>query len=344
MTMLRTLLPLALLALPGLADKVDDVLKVWDANKDGVLTRDEIPDAAIFAKVDKNKDGKATRAEVAAFLGIEQPKKKDRPKNKSGKSTTEAKIKTPRTTREHVADFFRRYDKDKNRKVTKKEVPTGQNVFRDWDRNKDDALTRREVERYIKAELRRLRMRPNANNFFELFDFNRDKKVTRKEYTGPRDFFRRYDHDKNGAVTEKEISMGPDQGRASTRVMRPPCRRWACSRATTRTRTAASPWTSWTGPHRSSRASTRTATDFSAAPKSANVSEGARSGGSGGAWHRLVRLDVSLTRLHLRDFPRLAGTARRSSKTARSPPPAPASQNRPHRRSLPRSGDDRGAE
>jgi len=220
MTMLRTLLPLALLALPGLADKVDDVLKVWDANKDGVLTRDEIPDAAIFAKVDKNKDGKATRAEVAAFLGIEQPKKKDRPKNKSGKSTTEAKIKTPRTTREHVADFFRRYDKDKNRKVTKKEFPTGQNVFRDWDRNKDDALTRREVERYIKAELRRLRMRPNANNFFELFDFNRDKKVTRKEYTGPRDFFRRYDHDKNGAVTEKEISMGPDQGRASTRVMK----------------------------------------------------------------------------------------------------------------------------
>lgn len=220
---LTIIFSLALFVSPAaFADKIDDILKVWDANGDGVLTKDEIPDAGIFAKVDKNKDGKATREEVAAFLGLGKPEpvKKDAANKKTKKDKTAAAIKEPRTVKELVDDFFRRYDKDKDKQVTRKEYPTGGQTFAAWDKNKNDALNRREVTRYIKADLRARRMRPNPNNFFELFDLNRDKKVTRKEYTGPRDFFRRYDHNKNGAVTVDEINAGPDQGRTSMKVMK----------------------------------------------------------------------------------------------------------------------------
>lgn len=218
---LTIILALVLLAAPAaFADKVDDILKVWDNNGDGVLTKDEIPDAAIFAKVDKNKDGKATREEIAAFLGLGAPEPKKKENAKKEKDKTAAAIKEPRTIKERVDDFFRRYDKDKDKQVTKKEFPTGEQIFKTYDKNKNDALNRREVTRYIKADLRARQMRPTPNNFFELFDTNRDKKVTRKEYSGPRDFFRRYDHDKNGAVTLEEINAGPDRGRESMRAMK----------------------------------------------------------------------------------------------------------------------------
>lgn len=213
-------LPLALLFLfarPARADAVDDVLKVWDTNGDGVLTRDEVPDPDVFAKVDKDKDGKATRAEIAAFLEpASKPGKRGAPKKKEPKKdakATEAAMVSPRSVKERVADFFKRYDKNGDKRVSRDEFPTGEEVFKEWDRDKN-GLTESEVSRYFTAWLRRQRRRPRPDNFFELFDFNRDNKVTRKEYKGgPREFFRAYDHDKNGTVTLDELNMGPDAGR-----------------------------------------------------------------------------------------------------------------------------------
>jgi Ca2+-binding EF-hand superfamily protein len=48
---------------------------------------------------------------------------------------------------------------------------------------------------------------PRPDNFLDLFDLNRDKKVTRKEYDGPGQFFRMYDGDKDNVVTEGELAM-----------------------------------------------------------------------------------------------------------------------------------------
>ncbi|MHC4959059.1 MAG: EF-hand domain-containing protein [Planctomycetota bacterium] len=219
---MRITLALILLAVPAAADKLDDLFRVWDANGDGTLDKAEVPDPAIFAKVDVDKDGKLTRQEVGKFFGIDvppdKPEKKGAPAKKGkkkGKKATESKMRNPRTLKERVAEFFRRLDKNKDKQVTKVEFPTGQAIFAAWDRNKNDALSEKEATRYIKADLRRLRANPRPDNFFDLYDLNRDDKVTRTEYSGPRNFFRRYDHDKNGAVTLSEMNMGPDQGRMS---------------------------------------------------------------------------------------------------------------------------------
>ncbi len=64
--------PVNLFAATGkLPDSVIDlILKHYDKNKDGVLTKDEI-DANLFAKLDKDGDGKLTRLELAVWLGGE---------------------------------------------------------------------------------------------------------------------------------------------------------------------------------------------------------------------------------------------------------------------------------
>ena len=224
--MMRFVLVLSLLALPTLADGVDDIMKVWDANGDGVLDKSEVPDAGIFARIDKDKDGKITRAELAASLGVpkDDPEKKDAPRKAKAKKRdakkTESAMKAPRTVKERVADFFRRLDKNKDKKVQKAEYPTGGDVFSGYDRNKDDILTNREVTRYVIAMLRAARMRPRPDNFMDLFDLNRDNRVTRAEYKGgPRNFFRSYDHNRNNVVTKDELNMGPNQN-SSARTMR----------------------------------------------------------------------------------------------------------------------------
>ena len=117
--------------------------------------------------------------------------------------------KAPRTIKERVDDFFRRFDANKDKKVQKTEFRAGEAIFKDWDRNKDEAWSRKEATRYWTATIRNRKRNPRPDNFFELFDKNRDRKVTRKEYDGPPRFFKSYDHDKNNTVTEEELNMGP---------------------------------------------------------------------------------------------------------------------------------------
>jgi len=222
--MMRLLPVLLFLAWPAFADeRVENVFKVWDKNGDGVLTRDEIPDVVIFDKVDTDKDGKVSREEVAVFLGAPKPKKSDaadaKKKNKKKKKTkkkerkSEAALKkAPRTIKERVNDFFARFDLDKDKKIQKKEFRAGEAIFADWDRNKNEEWSRKETTRYIKAQVRTAKRNPRPDNFFDLFDLNRDKKVTRAEYDGPSAFFRNYDHNKNNAITLEELNMGPGAG------------------------------------------------------------------------------------------------------------------------------------
>lgn len=216
---MRTILVLIALAAFAFAEedpRIENILRVWDRNGDGVLGKDEVPDPGIFAKVDRNGDGKITRDEIAVYVGAEPKGKPEAKKTAAGQPKSEAAPpKAPRTIKERVADFFRRYDKDKDRRVQRKEYAAGDAVFKEWDRNHNDELSVREVTRYMRAWLREAKKRPTVNNFFELFDLNRDRKVTRREYDGPARFFRRYDHDKDRVITEAELNMGPDARRMS---------------------------------------------------------------------------------------------------------------------------------
>jgi len=213
--MMRKLWLCALLAAPALAGEIDNVFAVWDTNRDGILTPDEIPDAAIFGKIDADKNGKITREEVAAFYGVKvDPKREEKgAEGKEGKEAKGAKSEAapevePRTIKERVDDLFRRYDQDKDGKIQRKELPgASDEQWQKYDRTHDDALNRREATRYVEDQLEAAKRRPRPDNFMDLFDMNRDKKVTRREYDGPGQFFRMYDVDKDGVVTEAELAM-----------------------------------------------------------------------------------------------------------------------------------------
>jgi Ca2+-binding EF-hand superfamily protein len=220
--MMRKLLLCALLAAPAVGDEVDNVLAVWDLNRDGTLTPDEVPDAAIFGKVDADKDGKVTREEIALFLKVKPEPKKDGkgPEGKEGKDAKGAKPEEkksesapevePRTIKERVDDLFRRYDQDKDGKIQRKELPgASDEQWQRYDRTRDEALNRREATRYVEEQLEMAKRAPRPDNFMDLFDMNRDKKVTKKEYDGPGQFFRQYDTDKDDVITEAELAAPP---------------------------------------------------------------------------------------------------------------------------------------
>ncbi len=217
----RSFLPiLFVLAAFAQADpKVDNVFRVWDADKDGILTVDEIPDKDLFKRVDIDGDGKVTRAEVGKYFGVKvDPKQKKggagaakKAKKKEPKSDARP-VPEPRTVSERVADFFRRFDANKDKVIQEKEFRAGTEIFKKYDRNRSKTLTVREVRRYVRETLREAKKRPNRNNFFDLFDMNRDKKVTKKEYDGPPKFFRDHDHDKDRVVTRGELTLGPMGG------------------------------------------------------------------------------------------------------------------------------------
>ncbi|MEM8883727.1 MAG: hypothetical protein AAGD14_06660 [Planctomycetota bacterium] len=227
------LLATAVLAEEDLAART---LKVWDRNGDGVLTADELPDDATFQKADRDRDGKVTREEIAIFLGLvkpPQPKTEKPPKAKGGKKTEKPKAaapesksdggvkKAPFTVSERVKDFFERYDRDKNELVSRKEAAgIAEELFTRFDRSRDDAFNVREATRYVRWAIREAKKRPTRENFFDLWDRNRDRRVTKREYDGPPAFFRAHDHDKDKVVTLQELNMGPNAGMAMDKKQR----------------------------------------------------------------------------------------------------------------------------
>ncbi len=208
-------------------DTINNLFKVWDRNEDGTLTRDEAPDPQLFDKVDRNQDGKVTREEAAAFLGVELPKPKPkaepkpkpeakpepkpeaRPASKRESKSVAAVKKRPVTVKQRTKDFFERLDLNKDGKIQKSEFKDGEQAFKEADRSKNGELSRKEVSAYIKAGLERAKRMPRTDNFMDLFDRNRDEKVTKREYDGPGQFFRMYDHNKNGVIVQEELNMGP---------------------------------------------------------------------------------------------------------------------------------------
>ena len=117
---------------------------------------------------------------------------------------------------------FDRFDRDKDGVITAKEFPGDAGIYRAMDRDKDGRVTFDEykvsvlAKRYLAARRadrneprRRKSIADLARRRLEhvmRFDTNRDRKVTKREWTGDPDAFRALDLDGNGWIDRKDRS------------------------------------------------------------------------------------------------------------------------------------------
>jgi Ca2+-binding EF-hand superfamily protein len=186
----------------------EEVIKRFDKNGDGKLSKDELP--AIFGKAfdaaDKNGDGKLDRAGVAAmqtllrnvFAAGNQPK------------TPPAK-----DIEKFIDGLLKQFDKDGDGKISRKEAtgPFLADNFDQLDLNKDGFLDRKE----LRAMAERMQANQKGNTpktgfggpmyDFDALDKNVDGRLTKEELKGTPlyDRFAEIDTDKNGQIDRREF-------------------------------------------------------------------------------------------------------------------------------------------
>ena len=105
--------------------------------------------------------------------------------------------------------FFKRYDKNSNREITKEEFDKKcQARWNALDANKDGSVDEKELEDNVFKLPRKLQLR---NPLFKVYDKNKDGKITESE--GPRrrfrkrrfqKYFQKYDNNNDGVITPEE--------------------------------------------------------------------------------------------------------------------------------------------
>lgn len=189
----------------------DEFLKRFDKNKDGFVSKDELPPflSAAFDRADANGDGKLDREEAAEFLQILRRRFGDetnRPANPSD----------PQIER-LVTNFLARMDTNKDGKISKAEA-IGQLAanFDLVDTNKDGFLDKDELRRFAErfragnmgALGRNGRTNPEADGpDFDSLDLNADGRLTRAELKGTSfaAVFDEIDTNRDGKIDPKEF-------------------------------------------------------------------------------------------------------------------------------------------
>ena len=125
----------------------------FDANKDGVVTKDELPADAkrladVFDRIDADKDGKVTKAEEDTFKAEMQKRIEAR----------KAAAKEPAAQQKRGNFTIFRFDANKDGVVTKDELPAEAkrlaNLFDRIDADKDGKVTKAEEDTF-KAEVQK---------------------------------------------------------------------------------------------------------------------------------------------------------------------------------------------
>jgi Ca2+-binding EF-hand superfamily protein len=194
-----------------LRGSVEDFIKHFDKNKDGVLTKDELPPflARMFPRIDTNGDGQLDRQEIAVFM--------QRLRQQARKNNNKFQPRAQQIERV-VNNILQRMDTDKDGKISRKEA-RGRvaQLFNQLDTNNDGFVD--------KQELRQLALRilanrgngaggggrgvgaQNARPDFDALDLNADGRLTRAELKGTRfaDVFDQIDKNKDGKIDRKEF-------------------------------------------------------------------------------------------------------------------------------------------
>jgi len=149
---------------------VDEFMQDYDSNKDGFLSKDELPERwrHAFEKLDVDKDGKLSKAELEK--GFHHLQARRRPSDFvfvlvemsdcDECSADELQV---------VYDFLRKLDKNNNGKIEADELKAGRadlvkkridGIFTELDANKDGKISKDEARGYIRRHFKDL----DANN------------------------------------------------------------------------------------------------------------------------------------------------------------------------------------
>lgn len=177
--------------------------KRFDKNRDGMLSKDEIPQRLrrLTLRTDQNGDGMITRQELAAArpnsspsaAPAEKPMQPEAAKNrKSEKKSADLDVNAA----------LRRLDKDGDGKLSNAEVPEGiRRAFARLDSDGDGMLDKRELARLPRAG------QPNAA-FFGRLDRDGDGRLSKEEVPEAlRERFDRLDANSDGVVSAQEWEM-----------------------------------------------------------------------------------------------------------------------------------------
>jgi Ca2+-binding EF-hand superfamily protein len=175
----------------------DKFLERFDKNKDGQLTKDELPPffVKVFEKFDRDSDGKLSRAEVEAMLKTYRVFLEKQGQVASGPAVEKM-----------VDKLLAQMDTDKDGKISKAEAK-GQVAknFTALDLNKDGFLDRAELRPIARQMLNAKQPAPVVD--FDALDKNADGRLTRDELKGTRfeAVFDQIDTNRDGRIDPSEF-------------------------------------------------------------------------------------------------------------------------------------------
>ena len=209
------LLALPLVAIAENQPVADGLFAQLDANEDGQITRDEVPEEkqALFDRLlresDKDGNSQLNPDELAAGLASDRP---ERPLEEKAEAAYEApQLPDPE-------EMFARLDQDNDGKIAKDEVPEDarehvEQLMQNADDDNDGALSKDEV----KAAFAKIREKfsslgggpPTPEKMLERLDANGDGKLTKDEIPagaeGLKKVLKKADTNNDEAVTKEEL-------------------------------------------------------------------------------------------------------------------------------------------
>lgn len=195
-------------------------LKALDADHDGVISAAELDNApAALLTLDKNGDGKLTRDEVAGVMPA-----RGRGRSEGGRGGEPPQIPAPGPTADELLAALLTYDKNKDGKLHKAEVPERQvGIFARGDSNNDGVLDGAELRKVTAdqaaAPVAPARGRGGRGGFGPFdpvaaaLDKDGNAEISAEEIAGASGALKALDKNGDGRLTEDEVAPMPNQGR-----------------------------------------------------------------------------------------------------------------------------------